>query len=471
MSMRMAASACQLLQLSVLPRGARTVRDDDIVLFMRVSYRQRPIVARYHRGMTQGAPDIVIINARVLTLAGPTEPRRGAALGELGVIENGCIWIADGMITSVEEWDGLEDDFDPARTTVIDAHGRVLMPAFVDCHTHACFAGERYDEFEMRLRGAGYLDILRAGGGIMATVRAVRGADEKTLTRNLLRQAERMAGFGSATIEVKTGYGLSTEAELKMLRAIQHADALSPLTLVPTFLGAHAIDPDQPDFIERTIHETLPAIVDAAPGIPCDAYCEEGAWSLADTCRLFDAAAALGCPLRVHADQFNALGMTSAAIERHAVSVDHLEATTPIELERLASSATMGVALPASGFQLDDRYAPARSFVDMGGALAIATNNNPGSAPNASMPFTIALACRKLRLSPAEAITAATFNAACVMHMQDAVGSIETGRRADVQVLGTRDERELGHELAWPGPDLLIVNGEIVLRRHALHHG
>ena len=399
---------------------------------------------------------IIITNARILTLSGPDQPRRGERLRDLGVIESGFVRIEDGKIVEVGEGEyrsASESD------EIIDAGGCVLMPAFVDCHTHACWAGERFDEFEMKLKGASYLDILNSGGGIMATVRAVRNATQDELTENLLKRLGRMAALGTGTVEVKSGYGLTTVDELKMLRACREASSGVEQTIIPTFLGAHAIDNDNPNFVDETINETLPAVVEEFPQIVCDAYCEEGAWSLNDCQRLFEKAQALGCPIRVHADQFNSLGMTRLAVNMNAISVDHLEATTDDDLQYLSKSQTIGVALPACGFHLDDRYAPARKFIDAGGALAIATNYNPGSAPTPSMPFVIALACRKLGLTPAEAITASTINAACVLGLQDQLGSIQEGKRADLQLLNFTDERELGYEFASIGPRLMLING------------
>ncbi len=404
--------------------------------------------------------ELAVTNARLLTLAGGDAPRRGATLSDLGVIERGWVQIERGLVRAA----GAGEPPSPARRT-IDAGGCVLMPAFVDCHTHACWAGSRFDEFEMTLAGATYLEILRAGGGIMSTVRAVRAASEEALADRLLQRLERMGALGTATAEVKSGYGLTTADELKMLRAIHAAADRGRLRVVATFLGAHAIDPDDPQCVERTIVETLPAVAGEFPRIPCDAYCETGAWSLRDVRRLFEEAAALGCPLRVHADQFNSLGMTRLAVEMGAVSVDHLEAVTPADLEHLARSPTIGVALPACGFHLDGRYAPARAFVDACGALALATNYNPGSAPTPSMPLVIALACRRLGLRPAEAIAAATINAACVLGLAGALGSIEPGKRADLQLLDTADERELAHEIAAPGPRWVMIDGRIAWHR------
>jgi len=402
-----------------------------------------------------------VIDARILTLTGGDGPRRNEALRELGVIERGYVHVDGERIAAVEPGDPPST----AGSTVINADGCVLMPAFTDCHTHACWAGERFDEWELKLRGATYLQILESGGGIMSTVRAVRRAGEDELVDLLRRRLARMAALGTAGVEIKSGYGLDTATELKMLRAIRRVSQQSPMTITPTFLGAHAIDPDNPNFIRETIEQTLPAVVDEFPGITCDAYCEQGAWSFDDTVRLFEKARQLGCPVRVHADQFNAMGMTSRAVDMNAVSVDHLEATDDAELKKLADSDTFGVALPCSGFQLDDRYAPARRFIDMGGALAIATNYNPGSAPTPSMPFAIALACRKLGLSPAEAITCATFNAACVLGQHGETGSIEIGKRADLQLLDVTDEREIAYEFATPGPQLVMIGGHLVHRR------
>lgn len=411
--------------------------------------------------MTESA-SILVTNARLLTLslAGAGDaPRRGSDLAKLGVFERGWILVREGRI--VELGEGTPPASDP-KTRVIDAAGRVVMPAMVDCHTHACFLGNRHDEFEARLDGASYLEILAAGGGIMSTVRSVREASETDLVHALRRRLEQTARLGTGTIEVKSGYGLDPKTELKMLRAIQTAGAESPQIVVPTFLGAHALDSDAKDpgqAIERIIDEALPAAAAAVPGIVCDAYCEEAAWSVSDCQRLFEAAIQLGCPVRVHTDQFNSLGMTRLAIALGARSVDHLEATTPEDLASLAASDTIGVLLPSSGFSLDDRYAAGRELIDLGGAVAVASNFNPGSAPSPSLAFAIALACRKCRLKPAEAITAATFNAACVLGLQHEVGSLEVGKRADLLLLDTEDERTLGVEIAGPGPAGVMLGG------------
>ena len=382
---------------------------------------------------------------------------------DLGVIEIGHLLVRDGVIAHVGV--GVPDESlvkDDEDMPVIDAFGRVLMPTFVDCHTHACWAGNRFDEFEMGIQGASYLEILKNGGGIMSTVRAVREASQEKLVDELLARLGLMTSLGTSTIEVKSGYGLTTLDEIKMLRSIHDASQEIPQQIAGTFLGAHAIDPEQKNFVDVTIHETLPAVAQEFPGITCDAYCEKGAWSLDETTQLFERAIDLGCPIRAHADQFNSLGMLERAVELGARSVDHLEASKDDQLKKLANSDTIGVLLPASGFCLNDAYANGRNIIDLGCAIAIASNYNPGSAPTPSMPFAITLACRRLGLTPAEAITAATYNAACVLGLQEHVGSLEVGKQADLQLLESEDERDLAWQVASGGPLLVSVRGEIV---------
>lgn len=384
-------------------------------------------------------------------------------MDDLGIIEIGHLLVRDGNIAHVG--DGVPDEHlidENENIPVVDANGRVLMPAFVDCHTHTCWAGSRLDEFEMGLRGVPYLDILKEGGGIMSTVRAVREATQEDLTFDLLGRLGLLASLGTTTLEIKSGYGLTTLDELKMLRAIHNASQDVPQSIVGTFLGAHAIDPDMENFTDIVIHETLPAIAQEFPGITCDAYCETGAWSVDKTTALFEKAIELGCPIRAHVDQFNHLGMLSKAVEMGAISVDHLEVSTDTELKHLASSETIAVLLPTSGFCLQNGYARGRAIIDFGCSVAIATNYNPGSAPSPSIPFAISLACRRLGLTPAEAITASTFNAACVLGLQHNIGSIEVGKQADIQLLDCYDERELAWHIAAGSPLLVSIQGEIV---------
>lgn len=390
-----------------------------------------------------------IRNARILTLAGPPGPRRGKALGELGVIPAGEVLIADGKIAAV----GPKVDV-PAGTESIDALGRVLMPGFVDCHTHACWAGDRLDEWQMKLRGVPYLEIMKKGGGVHSTVRAVREATQKQLAANLRDRLGRMMRDGTTTVEVKSGYGLDTENELKMLRAIRRAAGDWPGTVVPTALLGHAVEGDPEDYARMVTKEMLAEVSREFPDIAVDAYCEKGAWSVEMCVKLFEKAHKHH-PVRVHTDQFNSLGMIGEAIRLHARSTDHLEAATKRDLDDLARSETYGVILPCTGFHTDGRYARGGYFVDKGGALALATNCNPGSSPTHSMPLAIALAVRFCGLSPAEAIAATTVNAARLLGLTDR-GTIEPGQRADLILLHHKDERQLAYELGGNPIDVVI---------------
>lgn len=423
------------------------------------------------------SPPIYVRDARVLTLARGERPRRGEELAELSVLARGDVLVDGGRIAAVlhHEPDRGVDDLLPggAKVEVIEARGRVLMPGFVDCHTHACFAGSRLDEWDMKRAGASYLDILRQGGGINATVRAVRAATRQELARLLRRRLGVFLAHGTTTVEVKSGYGLSAKDETKMLEAIAGAafDSL-PLEVVPTALLGHAIDPEQPDFVGRTIGETLDAVhalvasegPEAVARVAVDAYVEQGAWSVADAVALFERAAALGHPVRVHADQFTSMEMVGEAVRLGARSVDHLEASTDADIDLLAASPTAGVILPSCGFHLDGRYARARRFVDAGGFLALATNFNPGSAPTISMPMAIALAVRHCGLSAAEAISACTVNAAEVLGLRDR-GTIEPGARADLVLLRHLDERELAFEFGGNCVDVVIGAGVVLIGR------
>ena len=395
---------------------------------------------------------LLIRNARVLTLGATPGPRRGKALGDLGVIPHGEVLVDGGKIVAV----GTKVDA-PAGAEVIDANGRVLMPGFVDCHTHACWAGDRLEEWEQKLKGVSYLEILKKGGGIHATVRAVREATQKQLASGLRDRLGLMLREGTTTVEVKSGYGLTTEAELKMIRAIRRAASEWPGTVVATALLGHAYEGELEEYARMVVKEMLPEISREFPDIAVDAFCEEGAWNL-ETCVKFFEKARKHHPIRVHADQFNSLGMIGEAIRMYARSVDHLEASTKKDLIALAASPTMGVILPATGFHTDQRYARAGFFVDQGGAVALATNCNPGSAPTHSMPFAIALAVRHCGLSAAEAIAAATVNGAAVLGLNDR-GRIEAGLRADLILLHHKDERQLAHELGGNPVDVVICGG------------
>jgi imidazolonepropionase len=399
--------------------------------------------------------NLLIRNARILTLAAGARPRRGKELHDLAVVPRGDVLVAEGAIAAV----GPKVEA-PAGTEIIDANGRVLMPGFVDCHTHACWAGNRLDEWEEKLRGVPDSEILKKGGGLNATVRAVREATKKQLAAGLRERLTRMLSEGTTTVEVKSGYGLTTEAELKMLRAIVRAGQDWAGTVVPTALLGQAFEGALDDYARMVVKEMLPEVSREFPDITVDACVEEGAWSREACVRLFEKASKHH-PLRVHADQFNSLGMIPEAIRLHARSVGHLEASTKADLVALAGSQTCGVILPCTGFHTDGRFARAGFLADQGGAVALATNCNPSSAPSHSMPFAIALAVRCCGLTPQEAITACTVNAASVLGLQDR-GSVEIGKRADLILLQHLDERMLAYEVGGNPIDLVISGGKIV---------
>jgi len=405
---------------------------------------------------------LLIRNARVLTLAQGSVPRRGRELNELSILARADVLVGDdGTISAVGE--NLPAPAAPPAGT-IDAAGRVLMPGFVDCHTHACFAGDRLAEWELKLRGVPYLEILAQGGGIHATVRAVRDATRKQLAANLKAQLDLLLRAGTTTVEVKSGYGLNIDNELKLLHAITRAKNDWPGTIVPTALLGHAIEGSSvDDYTRLVVREMLPAVWHEFPGITIDAYCEKGAWPVEACVRLFERARKHGLPIRVHTDQFNSLGMIAEALRLHAVSADHLEAASNDDLAALAATHTFGVLLPIAGFQTNGRYARGRRLIDQGGLVALATNCNPGTAPSHSMPLAIALAVRACRLTPAEAIAACTVNAAALLGLRDR-GTIAAGQRADLILLRHRDERMLAYELGDNPVDVVVCGGKIAAR-------
>ena len=397
-------------------------------------------------------------NARLITMDGHAQACRGRDLDDLRVIDRGWIGIDGSRIAAL----GAGDPTPEWRSAPsLDARGRVAMPGFVDCHTHSCWAGDRYGEWAMKLAGRPYSEILASGGGILSTVRAVRASSRDSLAHDLCRRLGEMLALGTTTAEVKSGYGLSTEREIMMLDAIGDAGARSAMRIVPTFLGAHAIDPEVPDFAARTIRETIPAVAARWPGICADLYCERGAWGVDDSLGYARAAKSAGMPLRMHVDQFTDLGMVPHAIALGARTCDHLEATSDEHLSMLARSATIGVALPGSPFCLDGPFMRARAFVDAGGAIAIATNRNPGSSPIASMAFAVALSVRRMGLSHAQALRAASWNAACALGVQDRCGALRPGMDADIALWPHSDERALAFELAGPPPDLVLARGSL----------
>lgn len=406
--------------------------------------------------------------AELLTLAGPADgPRRGAALRDVGVIRDGAVAVADGEIVAVGPTDQVRDAVRLSRAaTVIDATGRVVLPGFVDAHTHLVFAGPRVDEFEMRLRGASYLEIAAAGGGILRSVAATREADEESLYRLGRARLDHLLRTGTTTAEAKSGYGLTRDDELKQLRVIHRLSAQHEIDLVATVLAAHAVPPEfagDPDgYIDTVIRDILPAVVDEDLAEFCDAFCDVGAFTIEQGRAVLEAGSELGLVPKLHADEFADTGGARLAAEVGAISADHLLHASDTGLAAMAAAGTMAVLLPGTAYFLGLPFAQARRMVELGVPVALASDYNPGSSPMWSMPAVISLACVGMRLVPAEAIAAATINAAWAIGMAEEVGSLEPGKAADLVVLDVADHREiamtLGGSIVWQ----VIKRGRIV---------
>ncbi|MBM3125551.1 MAG: imidazolonepropionase [Chloroflexi bacterium] len=391
--------------------------------------------------------------SQLLTLAGG--PQRGRSLGGLGIIEDGAVVVRDERILAVGTTDGLRRAFPDEPT--LDAGRCVLMPGFVDPHTHLIWAGDRADEFEKKMGGMPYLDILAGGGGILSTVKATRTASIETLIAQTRPRLLRMFAHGTTTAEAKTGYGLQTSTELRLLKALLALDDESPLDLAITFMGAHAIAPEFKDdpqgYTDEVTHTMLPMLKEwweaHAPRTPLpfvDVFCENKAFTLEQSRQILTKARSLGFPLKIHADEFDNLGGAALAAELGAASADHLVKTSDSDIDALGRSDTVAVALPCTPFGLAEAdYTPARKLIEADAILALATDCNPGTSWNESMQFAIALACRYMKLTPAQAIAAATINSAHAIRRAESIGSIEVEKQADLLILSVSDYRQVGY--------------------------
>jgi imidazolonepropionase len=410
--------------------------------------------------------DLVICRlAQLATPGGETgQPLRGAALDNVEV-HSGDMWIAAyaGEIVAVGHGHEVRDllELDDGAV-IIDAPGMVAVPGLIDCHTHACFAGDRVEEFDQRSRGASYEAIHAAGGGILSTVKATREASQEDLTANTRRHLAAMLEHGTTTVEVKSGYGLDSETESSMLRAIQESGYESAAHIVPTCLAAHAVPAEAESadaYIQTCIDDILPEIVEWGLAEAADVFVEGGAFDADQARRYLEAAREHGLALRLHGDQFSEIGAIDLAIELGARSIDHLEATGAEGVAKLAASDVVGVALPTAALTLGRPLPPARALVDAGGLLALATDFNPGSSPCDSLPAVMHLACTQLHLSPAEALSAVTVNAAHVLGIGERAGRLRVGQRADIVLLDVPDWRYLAYRLGSEGIKHVIVEG------------
>lgn len=375
-------------------------------------------------------------------------PKRGKSLSDAGIIANGALAAHEGRIIAVGSMSDVERAIASASASVeLDAGGRVVLPGWVDSHTHAVFSRYRADEYEARIRGDSYLEIERRGGGIMRTVREVRDMSEERLYEVSKRRLSKIIQQGTTTIEIKSGYGLDVENELKMLRVAKRLGEELQIEVVPTFMGAHQKPPERSrpgEYVSYLMEEMIPAVSREKLAEFVDVFCEEGVFSLDETEKILFRARSSGFKLKVHADEITPLGGTELAVRLGAVSADHLAMISSAGIAAISASDTIAVLLPGTTFGLGLRdFAPARDLVAHGAAVALATDYNPGSAPSFSMPFVLSLACSQMRLTPAEAINAATINAAFAVGRGSIVGSLEVGKRADLVVYDVGDYREI----------------------------
>ncbi len=412
--------------------------------------------------------------AQICTIPDAGGPQRGSALGSLGLVQDGAIAVDAGRIVAVGPSADLRRRF--AARVNLDATGRCVTPGFVDPHTHLPWMGDRASEFEQRLGGATYMEIMAAGGGIMSTVRQTRAADLEALVVDNLPRLRRMLAHGTTSAEAKTGYGLSTAAELKQLEAMRALAARQPIELALTFLPAHAVPEAYQgrtdDYVALIVDEMLPAAATWARkhGLPlfCDVFCEEGVFDLEQTRLILSVARDLGFRLKLHADEFVGLGGTALAVEMGAVSADHLVATPAADIAALGRGDTLAVALPGTPFGLAHAdYTPARAILDAGGALALATDLNPGTSWCESMQLIMALACRYLKLTQAQALAASTLNAAYALGRGAEIGSLAPGRQADILLLDVADYRQLGYRFGANLVHTVIKRGEIAVENGA----
>ena len=406
----------------------------------------------------------VLHASQLVTLLGQKRPRVGAEMAELGIIRDGAMLICDGKIDGVGSSAEIEKKSRGAE--IVDAGGRVVLPGFVDAHTHLVFAGNRLDDLERRARGESYQQISKAGGGIWSTVEKTCAANDNELLIQAKKHAEWFLRCGTTTIESKSGYGLTLEDELKILRVMRSLNEQGPLEIVPTFLGAHAVprDMDADEYIALVIDQMLPRVAKEKLAEFCDVFCERGYFNVDQSKRILTAARNLNLKLRIHADQLSNSGGAKLAAELNAATADHLEKTDEDGIAAMKSAGVQPVLLPGSVYALrSSDYPRAREMIEAGLAVVIATDFNPGSSPTPSMPMILSLACTQMKMSPAEAITAATINAAYSLGRGDQIGSLEPGKLGNLAIFDCEDYRELAYWFGTPHTHSVYIRGQKVV--------
>jgi imidazolonepropionase len=410
---------------------------------------------------------LAIVNiGQLVTLAGPARPRVGPEMRELGLLQNAAILVEGGRIAQVGKYEDLRDRIDES-TEVVDAQGRLVTPGFVDAHTHLVFAGNRAAEFEQRIAGATYQEIAAAGGGIQSTVALTRKATEDELLVEARLHRSWMLRDGSTTIEAKSGYGLNRETELRMLRVIARLNQDGPVRVIPTLLAAHTVPKEmaerREEYIRWVAEECIPEVAQLGLARYCDAFCDDHAFTVAETRLILQSAKRHGLGLRLHAEQFRPGTGAALAAELGATTVDHLETVTDETLKLLLAASVQPVLLPASVFCLGrEQYPPARTMIDLGLPVVLATDFNPGSSPSPSMRFIMSLASIQMKMLPSESLVAATINAACSLGLGSEVGSLESGKRADLLLHEYNDYRELAYFAATAERTRVFISGQEV---------
>jgi imidazolonepropionase len=411
---------------------------------------------------------------QLLTLAGPPAPRRGEALLQLGVIPNGGILTQGAAILRVGQTRALEAEARRLKAEAIECRGSVVMPGFVDSHTHLVFAGSRVTDYEERLRGRTYEEIARAGGGIKLSAQRVRQATINSLVRQGEDFLKQFAAHGTTTLEVKTGYGLEVAQELKLLDVIRRLRKTSELELVPTLLAAHALPPEYAGrpatYIDTVVRELIPRVARQRLAEFIDCFCDRGAFTVAECQQVLAAGKQQGLIPRLHAEQLTHTGASRLAVEFQAASADHLDKLSGADLRALARSDVVATLLPGVNFHLGLKaYPPARKLIEAGAIVALATDFNPGTCPTLNMQFILSVACSAMRMTPAEAISAATINAAYTLRRADRLGSLEPGKQADLIVMDVSDYREIPYYFAVNHCRMTVKAGRIVWRNGGWH--
>jgi len=413
---------------------------------------------------------LLITGASQLLTLGGHGPRRGNSLSNLGLIQDGAILVRECLITAVGTRTQVEALPEARAAEKLDLGGRVALPGFVDSHTHLVHAASRAEEYELKIQGASYEEIARKGGGILNSVKKLRAATAEELKKRACAALQQFAAHGTTTAEAKSGYGLDVASELKILRLHKELAAEQPLEIVSTFLGAHVVPEEfrkkaggAKQYIQLLEENLLPEVAERKLAEFCDVFCERGAFTLEESKRVLQAGRQWGLAPRMHAEQLSRSGATRLAILLRAASCDHLENVNKGDIRALGKSETVATVLPGCDFHLGlKKYAPARALIDAGAIVALATDYNPGTSPTVSMPMILSLACTQLRMTPAEAITAATINAAYALGREKRIGSLEVGKQADLAVFEVADYREIPYYFGVNHCWMTVKRGRVI---------